>query len=235
MSHAYELPDGFYAATSVISDGNMDFRFSDAASVVSARQVFCNAIPHAQVAVCTVEHSDRIIAVHQGMDTREPFLCDALITTEKQIGLFLLTADCIPLIFVDARKKIIALAHLGWKPTALSLTRKVIERMRALGASADGIHIYAGPGIHAASYLCENPAQRSDPAWAECITHVKDDTYAVDLYKKNYLEILASGIPAEHVHMDAPDTATDTHFFSHYRAKHTGETEGRIATCVVIS
>jgi polyphenol oxidase len=232
MKYEFSLPQGFRAATSTIEDGNMDFRFGARTDVSSARAAFCHPLQIAQLAVCTVEHGDRIAVVDATTDLSQPLLCDALITKEKGIGLFLLTADCIPLVVVDSARQCIALVHLGWKPTALSLAKKTIERMLSLGASVESLHVYAGPGIHATSYICENPAQRADPAWAECITHISGDMYAVDLYKKNELELRACGISPRQIHMDAPNTATDMHFFSHYRAQRTREQEGRIATCL---
>lgn len=234
MRYPYTLPAGFFAVTSTVADGNMDFRFGVSNDVERARAQFCSE--HApqvkKLAVCHVEIADRIITVDAATDISQPLHCDALVTRERGVGLFLLTADCIPLICIDVEHSIVALVHLGWKPTALSLAKKTIEQMVSLGASVDAMHVYAGPGIHAASYLCTDPEQRNDPAWADCITHVSGNQYAVDLYKKNYLEILATGIPAHQVHMDAPDTFSDTHFFSHYRAQRTGEPEGRIATLV---
>jgi copper oxidase (laccase) domain-containing protein len=233
MTHTYALPEGFHAATSTRADGNMDFRFGTKEAVTAARTALCAS--HAFTGACavmSVVHGDSCISVDTETDITLPLLCDALITTQKNVGLLLLTADCIPLIFIDTQAQMIGLAHLGWKPTALSLARKVVDAMSARGASPASLHVYAGPGIHQASYLTESPSQKDDPVWQPYLTHMHDDIYAVDLYTKNYDELITAGIPAAHLHFDAPDTAADAAYFSHYRSTRTGEAPGRIATLV---
>ena len=54
---------------------------------------------------------------------------DGLITNEPGIALSVFTADCVPVMFADPVRRVIATAHSGWKGTAGGITEKVITKM----------------------------------------------------------------------------------------------------------
>ena len=54
---------------------------------------------------------------------------DALITNQRDIALALNFADCVPIIFYDPIKKIIASAHAGWRGTVAKIGVKTVEKM----------------------------------------------------------------------------------------------------------
>ena len=43
---------------------------------------------------------------------------DALVTDEPGVTLVTYYADCTPLFFADTKRRVIALAHAGWRGTA---------------------------------------------------------------------------------------------------------------------
>lgn len=54
---------------------------------------------------------------------------DALFTTEKNIGLAVTHADCQAILFYDPKHECIALAHAGWKGSALNIAARVVEAL----------------------------------------------------------------------------------------------------------
>ncbi len=50
-------------------------------------------------------------------------------TNERGIPLVTFYADCVPLFFLDPVKKVIALAHAGWRGTVLSIGPKTVNAM----------------------------------------------------------------------------------------------------------
>jgi YfiH family protein len=85
-------------------------------------------------------HSDIVLQV---TDNKSQPTCDALITTERKLGLAVMMADCIPLLLKS--DVAVAAVHVGRKGLMNGITRKTIEAMRDLGAEV--IHSYIGPNI----------------------------------------------------------------------------------------
>ena len=57
---------------------------------------------------------------------------DAIITDQKNLPIAVLTADCVPILLYDRKKKIIAAIHAGWKGALKGIIQKVISFITAL-------------------------------------------------------------------------------------------------------
>ncbi|MFO1249167.1 MAG: peptidoglycan editing factor PgeF [Alphaproteobacteria bacterium] len=77
---------------------------------------------------------------------------DAMVTATPGIGLGILTADCAPVMFADARAKVIGAAHAGWKGALGGVLEATLEAMEKLGAQRLRIQAVIGPCISQASY-----------------------------------------------------------------------------------
>lgn len=77
---------------------------------------------------------------------------DALVTKIPGIALGILTADCVPILFVDPHVKVIGAAHAGWKGAYGGVVEATISSMEALGASRSHITATIGPAIEQTSY-----------------------------------------------------------------------------------
>jgi len=178
--------------------------------------------------VIHVTEKDRGVGTNRREDA---FLTDALITNSKDTILFMTTADCFPASFYDPKKEVIALVHLGWKPTELLLAKKVVERMRdSYGSDPKDLLVALGPGIHKESYIRRNPSQKDKPAWKEYVQLVEDNLYSIDLIGFNINELTSAGVQKENIEIDPHDTAVSPEYFSHQRAMQMGEKEGRMTT-----
>lgn len=79
--------------------------------------------------------------------------CDALITHQPGIALLVRTADCLPIFFVHPKRKVVALAHAGWRGLALQLPVRVLANFWNLyRCSADTVEVAIGPAIRACCY-----------------------------------------------------------------------------------
>lgn len=54
---------------------------------------------------------------------------DALITDQKEIFIGITTADCVPILIFDPKKKVLAAIHAGWKGTVLGIAEKTVKKM----------------------------------------------------------------------------------------------------------
>lgn len=73
---------------------------------------------------------------------------DALVTNEPNIALALNFADCVPILFYDPVKKIVAAAHAGWKGTVKKIGIKTAEKMvKEFNSKPSDIIALIGPAI----------------------------------------------------------------------------------------
>lgn len=79
---------------------------------------------------------------------------DALILTDKNLGIFLNFADCTPVILYDKKQNIGAIAHAGWRGTAENISSKTVQKMITdFNSKAENIVALIGPAI---GFCCYN-------------------------------------------------------------------------------
>lgn len=71
---------------------------------------------------------------------------DFIITNVPNVAISVATADCLPIIFYDPKKQVIAIAHAGWQGSVAGIAPKVARVMhQAFGVNYDDIQIIFGP------------------------------------------------------------------------------------------
>jgi YfiH family protein len=66
------------------------------------------------------------------------------------------TADCLPILFVDAGRRVVAAAHAGWRGTVAGVARRALEALLAGGSDPGQVLAAVGPGIGACCYEVGN-------------------------------------------------------------------------------
>ena len=78
---------------------------------------------------------------------------DALITNQPGIGIGVLAADCVPILFFDPVASVIAAVHAGWKGTVQNIVGKTLHSFKnEYGARPENIHVAMGPCIQQKRY-----------------------------------------------------------------------------------
>jgi hypothetical protein len=78
---------------------------------------------------------------------------DALLTNQPGILLSVRTADCLPILLADARRRAVAAIHAGWRGALKRIVEKTVGEMRRLFASRPGDLLAGlGPSIRACCY-----------------------------------------------------------------------------------
>ena len=100
-------------------------RFANALEYDETQLVFSNQVHLTNFHKVTKEDCGKGI-------TRESDILeiDGLVTDEPGIPLITFYADCVPLFFYDPMKKVIAMAHSGWKGTVERIGAKMISYMK---------------------------------------------------------------------------------------------------------
>ncbi len=71
---------------------------------------------------------------------------DYLLTNIKQLGLGVLTADCLPIVLYDNVNHAVGMVHAGWRGSVKNIARNVVEQMEeAYKTQVENIKIFFGP------------------------------------------------------------------------------------------
>lgn len=96
-------------------------------------------------------HSDLIHCVSQ--IPREALTGDGLITQTPGLLLAILTADCLPVILVDTKRRAVGVFHAGWRGTVKRIVEKGVGEMhRFFGTRPGDLRAAIGPGVHGCCY-----------------------------------------------------------------------------------
>ncbi len=93
-------------------------------------------------------HSNKIVFVDKNFKFKKKKIkADAIITDQKKLPIAVLTADCVPILLYDTKKKIIAAIHAGWKGAYKGIIKNVINFMLKKGCRKENIMVAIGPCI----------------------------------------------------------------------------------------
>ncbi len=96
-------------------------------------------------------HSDIIHCVASVPD--EPLVGDGLLTANPGLLLAIQTADCLPVILADAKRRAIGIFHAGWRGTVQRIVEKGVGEMQHwFGSKPRDLKAAIGPGVHGCCY-----------------------------------------------------------------------------------
>jgi YfiH family protein len=72
---------------------------------------------------------------------------DGIVTAADGLALGIFTADCVPLLMVDAERRIVSALHAGWRGTLAGIAAEGVHAMVALGGRPASIRAALGPSI----------------------------------------------------------------------------------------
>lgn len=108
-------------------------------------------IPLENLAIPQQTHSDNVGIVKGKQETLNEIQfndTDALVTNQSNIALALNFADCVPILFYDPVKKVVAEAHAGWRGTVAKIGPKTVEKMvKNFNSNPEDIISLIGPAI----------------------------------------------------------------------------------------
>jgi YfiH family protein len=167
--------------------------------------------------------TDGILLIKDPVLTIPPLLeYDAVITDASNIFLGIKTADCIPILILDPKKKVIAAVHAGRQGTALNITMKVIKKLEGeFGCSLKSLLVAIGPSIGSCCYEIDEKVFH--PEWNPFSISVKNGKWMVDLAQINIAQMKREGINEEQISWI--NLCTRCHsdlFFSYRREGQTG-------------
>lgn len=130
---------------------------------------------------------------------------DALVTNETGITLVTYYADCTPLFFVDTNKKVIGLAHAGWRGTVGRIGQNVVQKMQEqYGTNPADVKAAIGPAISVCCYevdfpCAENFLKLENVDSSKFVFEKADGKYMVDLLEANRQILISAGVKSENI------------------------------------
>jgi YfiH family protein len=100
-------------------------------------------------------HSDIIRRIDSISDSPSdaPLSGDGMISSTPDLLLGIQTADCLPIILVDAKRHVVGVFHAGWRGTVQRIVEKGIGEMhRCFGSRPRDLKAAIGPGIQGCCY-----------------------------------------------------------------------------------
>jgi len=139
-------------------DLNLGFTASDSKETVLAnRRMFVTAVAEKSapplVTLKQVHSSivQRVGKADAGDEAKHK--ADGMMTNETGILLGIQTADCIPVLIADRKKRAVAAFHAGWRGTLKRIVENGVGRMRLeFGSQPEDMVAAIGPGIGACCY-----------------------------------------------------------------------------------
>ncbi len=191
-------------------------------------------------------HSSLVVST-RGADAQldHPRRADGQITNEPGVLLAIQTADCIPVLVADRRRRAVGAFHAGWRGTVKRIVQSGVGRMRLeFGSRPEDLVAAIGPGIGRCCYAVGDEVRAafaSQFAYAPDLFHEVYDPDPVrlkypmlflnqrapghsepltslhlDLVEANRRQLMDAGLSAERIHWIGGCTNCQTHrFFSH--------------------
>tara|TARA_B110000438_G_scaffold236886_1_gene234133 strand:+ start:307 stop:1068 length:762 start_codon:yes stop_codon:yes gene_type:complete len=96
-------------------------------------------------------HSNKVFFIEENIMKNQTILSDGLITNLKNKAIGVLTADCVPVLFYEETKHIIACVHAGWRGAFDGVIENTLSKLINNNKNSK-IHVAIGPCIGAANY-----------------------------------------------------------------------------------
>jgi YfiH family protein len=154
LIHGFSTSPGGFSSLDGAKVLNLGFTEWDAReNVQENRRAFQSAL--AADAFCLVSlkqfHSDVVCGFSSA--PKEPSSGDAAISNAPDLLLGIQTADCVPVLLLDPKKRAVAAVHAGWRGTLQRIVEKTIGRMKMEFKSNPGDLLAAiGPAIGGCCY-----------------------------------------------------------------------------------
>ena len=95
-------------------------------------------------------HSNKVLEITK-KNLKKKIVSDAMVTKINKIALGVVTADCVPILIYDSKRRIVGCIHAGWKGAFSGIIKNTIMKIRKLEPNND-IYASVGPCIGKKSY-----------------------------------------------------------------------------------
>lgn len=175
------------------SDGNMRLPADETVKANRDRYLGSKDLASERLVAASLVHGTHVHVSKNDDAGKVIQACDGLITHEQNLALGLTGADCFPIFAVDPQKKIIGLAHAGWRGITHGVVSELVSQMKLLDSHPENLLIGIGPGLRACHFEIKEDVLQSFTAYPESILN-RDGKLFVDLPSIIRQQLEATGI-----------------------------------------
>lgn len=164
------------------------------------------------LARCRQVHGSKVVACDRAFPAGVNLMgnADAMVTDRTGLLLVVTVADCVPVFLVEPNRRVLGLAHAGWRGAAAGVVPAALEGMKALGAAAASIQAYLGPAICGECY-------EVGPEVPSALGGLPAGTRRVDLRAHIRQDLEALGVPPQQITVSGACTRCGSDRFYSYR------------------
>ena len=158
----------------------------------------------------------------KGIHSKGDYEADGLITDIPGLCLTVFGADCLPILFYDPVRRVIAAVHAGWRGTANGIAGRAVEKMVEVYGSKPGDILAAiGPGISKCCFETDEDVPNAltgalGASALKCIELQESGKFHVDLKGLNVLRLEKMGLERDHIAVSEACTMCEhERFWSH--------------------
>ena len=174
--------------------GELNLGFTDADdrnAVVSNRLLLVEAVSgNSATLLITLRqiHSNLVRVATAADAARErPLKADAIVTGESGLLIGIQTADCIPVLVADRKRRVVAAFHAGWRGTVKRIVEIGVGRMRLeYGSRPQDLVAAIGPGVGPCCYAVGEEVQSEFDSQFSYSRELFHEVYSADAVHNKY-------------------------------------------------
>jgi YfiH family protein len=124
-----------------------------------AQSIKGGAGPSWMLSVKQVHGTDALV-VDRALTQSDRFLdgWDALVTDQPGVMVAVRTADCVPILMHDPKRKVVAAVHAGWRGAVAGIVQKTMALMESrFGSVPEHLRVSIGPSVGVCCYEVDGP------------------------------------------------------------------------------
>ena len=174
-------------------------------------------------------HSNQIIFGSK-TEEKERLDADGIVCDKPNQNLWIYSADCMPILFADRKKRLVAAIHCGRKGLENKIIKNLIQILVKKGCSNEDILVAIGPSISKKNYLIDNKTLQNFYRNAtqkeasiffndkkRSSTLKKQDLIPLNLKKYAHIQLLSENIPNKNINISNLCTYESSHDFYSWR------------------
>lgn len=162
---------------------------------------------------------------------------DALVTDQPGVTVAVRTADCVPVLVHDPRRRVVAAIHAGWRGAVAGIVPKTIALMAARFGSAQlDLRVSIGPSAGPCCYEVDQPVldqlRAGLPDWQSVVRGYQGDKAHLDLKALIRRQVEGQGLLARSV--SAVNLCTICHEELFYSYRREGRVKGTMVSGITL-
>jgi polyphenol oxidase len=162
---------------------------------------------------------------------------DALVTDQPGVTVAVRTADCVPVLVHDSRRRVVAAIHAGWRGAIAGVVTKTITLMATrFGSIRSDLRVSIGPSAGACCYEVDDPVldqlRMGLAEWEFAVRDYQGHKARLDLKALIRRQVEAEGVPIPFV--SAVNLCTICHDQLFYSYRREGRVNGTMVSGICL-